>query len=104
MNEAVEDFNNRSGDFITPTDDLAFILASCPDDFFAYMHKHRAVLDDWCVEAQKILFWGNPEDKALLKSYRAALIDFVERRPTRYTAEKEQILQCLKAAHVEVYQ
>jgi hypothetical protein len=104
MKEAAEDFNNRSGDFITPTDDLAFILAFCPDDFLAYMHEHRAVLDDWCAEAQKILFWGDREYKALLKSYRAALIDFVEHRPTEYTAEKERILQCLKAAHVRVVQ
>ena len=104
MKEAAEDFISRSGDSISPTDDLAFILEFCPDSFFAYMHEHRAVLDDWCVEVQRFLFWGNPEDKALLKSYRATLIDFVEHRPTRYTAEKEQILQCLKAAHVEVYQ
>jgi hypothetical protein len=102
MREAVEDFNKSGGDAVAGVSDLAFLLSSCPGSFFAYMHDHPAELSHWLREVQNSLFWGDPKDEASLNSYRADLIDFVERSSTGQAAEKRQIIERLKTAHVRI--
>lgn len=104
MSEASAEFENSSGDFLTPMDNLAFLLYSCPDSFFAYMHEHPKEITDWLNTAKESLFWGDPKDLPLLKSDRSSLINFVEQRPTAYPTEKKEILQGLRSSLVRVWQ
>ena len=102
--EAATEFVNSTGDFVTPMDNLAFLLVSCPGAFFGYMHEHPKELDYWLRTAQDNIFWGEPRDKGILNEYKTELTGFVEQTPTPYIAEKGKILKCLKTASESVTQ
>lgn len=102
--EAATELANSSGDFVTPMGDLAFLLATCPDVFFAYMHEHPKDLDNWIETARDSIFWGDPKDEVILEAYKAELVGFVAQTPTEYTAEREKILRTIKEASVRATQ
>jgi hypothetical protein len=100
--DAAADFAESDGDFIAPMDDLAFLLASCPDTFFGYMHSHPRELDNWLAVVRDSIFWGEPGDEAILKAYKKELITSLKQKSTEFRPEKFRILDSLQSATVRV--
>lgn len=105
MDDGVADFRHSDGAAaIAALHDLAFLLGSCPMQFYIYMQVHPSDLDAWLHRSQMSLFWGEPEEKSALEAYRGELIGRVQRSLQfhSFRTEKKKVLSGLQTAKVRV--
>jgi hypothetical protein len=101
--DAVAEFTDATGEILGATDNLAFVLAVYPDQFYASMEAHPDVLEHWLYQAHETLFRGMPESRDSLAEYKRQLIAKV----SKYTPEdahlvptRNKVLEMLKSAPV----
>lgn len=105
VQQAVDDFKGSDGSAgVAGVHNVAFLLGSCPKQFYVYMHDHPADISAWLKRAQTSLFWGEPEDKVPLEAYRGELIRRlrVSLRSDDHREEKKQLLVALQDTRVRL--
>jgi len=101
--DACAEFTDATGEILGATDNLAFVLAVFPDQFYAYMEAHPDVLEHWLSQARETLFRGMPESRDTLAEYKRQLTNRVSKyapKDKHLAQTRDKVLEMLKSASV----
>ena len=77
---AVADWKRADGaEWKVVSDDFLFLLASCPDNFYATFSDERTTLRDWLGKLPDLSFAADPDFKPTIETFRLNLINMLKK-------------------------
>jgi len=98
IRDTVTDWKRADGaEWKVLSDDFLFLLASCPDNFYAVLADEPAVLREWLEKLPDLSFAAGPDFKPMIEEFRLELVNRLKTQEhnSKYLSVHKSVLRRL---------